>query len=76
VNASTSSAVDVAELLVAMTVVIGSLAAGAKWMVKHYLWELRPNHGTSLNDKINGIEDRVGRIEGQVDLIYKHLIGE
>jgi hypothetical protein len=67
---------DVAEVLVAVTILVGALAAGLKWMVKHYLWELRPNHGTSLNDKISDIEGRVGRIEGQVDLIYKHLIGE
>lgn len=65
-----------AEVLVAATVIVGSLAAGIRWMVKHYLWELKPNHGTSMSDRLKGVEDRVGRIESQVDLIYKHLIGE
>lgn len=30
----------------------GSLAAGFRWILKHYLSELKPNHGSSLNDKI------------------------
>jgi hypothetical protein len=28
-------------------------------MVKHYLYELRPNGGSSLKDKINLLEEKV-----------------
>ena len=70
------SPTDFAEVMVAIVTILASVAAGIRWMVKHYLWELRPNHGTSLSDRLKGVEGRVERIEGQVDLIYKHLIGE
>lgn len=71
-----ASATDVAEITIAVVTFVGAMAAGLKWMVKHYLWELKPNHGTSMSDRLQGVENRVERIEGQVDLIYKHLIGE
>lgn len=48
--------------------VLTSSAAGVRWLVKHYLAELKPNHGSSLND-------RVKRIEDQIDRIYDILIG-
>jgi len=32
--------------------IIGGLGIALRWLVKHYLAELKPNHGTSLNDKI------------------------
>lgn len=62
------SATDWATVAVAVTTVIASVGAGIRWMVKHYLNELKPNHGSSLND-------RVGRIEQQIDKIYEMLIG-
>lgn len=43
------------------------VAAGLRFLVKGWLAELRPNHGSSLHD-------RVTRIEGRVDAIYDHLI--
>lgn len=33
--------------------ILGAAGFGLRWIVKHYLSELKPNHGTSLNDKIN-----------------------
>ena len=36
-------------------------------LVKHYLSELKPNSGSSLND-------RVGRVETQIDAIYRLLV--
>ena len=32
--------------------ILGALSFGLRWIVKHYLSELKPNHGSSLNDKI------------------------
>lgn len=62
------SAVDWAAVATGVTTVIAGGAAAVKWLVKHYLSELKPNHGSSLND-------RVKRIEDQIDKIYEILIG-
>ena len=62
------SAVDWAAVATAVTTVIAGGAAAVKWLVKHYLAELKPNGGGSLND-------RVKRIEDQIDKIYDILIG-
>lgn len=32
--------------------IVGALGLGLRWTIKHYLSELKPNHGSSLNDKI------------------------
>jgi hypothetical protein len=34
------------------------LVAMVRWLVKHYLNELRPNSGSSLKDQITRLEDR------------------
>jgi hypothetical protein len=33
-----------------------------RWVVKHYLYELVPNGGSSLKDKVNNLEKRVDEI--------------
>lgn len=50
---------DWAGLAVAVTTLIGALAAAVRWMVKHYLTELKPNGGSSLKDKVNKLDDKV-----------------
>ena len=50
---------DWAGLAVAITTLIGSLAMGVKHLTKHYLSELKPNGGSSLKDKVNGLETKV-----------------
>lgn len=47
--------------------ILTTLFLGHRWLVKAYLKELVPNHGSSL-------ADRVTRIEQRVDMIYDHLI--
>jgi hypothetical protein len=37
---------------------IGSI----RWLVKHYLQELKPNGGTSMKDSMNRLESRVDEI--------------
>lgn len=53
---------DWATFFVAIFTLIGSLTAGVRWMVKHYLSELKPNSGTSLKDSVNRLEERVDQI--------------
>jgi len=46
-------------LAVAVMTVIAGFAGAVRWMVKHYLYELRPNGGSSLKDKIDLLEEKV-----------------
>ena len=51
-----------AALAVAVTTVIGSFIGSVKWLVKHYLSELKPNSGSSLRDQVTRLEARVDTI--------------
>ena len=53
------TAMDMAALAVAATTVIGSFIGSVRWLVKHYLAELKPNGGSSMNDRITRLEARV-----------------
>jgi len=48
-------------VLAALTV-IGSFIGSVKWLVKHYLNELKPNSGSSMRDQITALEARVETI--------------
>jgi hypothetical protein len=61
------SASDYATLTVAVTTILGSLLTAVRWLVKHYLAELKPNSGSSLKDS-------VARLERQVEEIYRILL--
>lgn len=56
------SAQDMAALAVAATTVIGSFIGSVRWLVKHYLNELKPNSGSSLRDQVTRLEARVDTI--------------
>ena len=56
------SPTDWATIAVAISTVIRSLALGVKWLVQHYLAELKPNSGSSLKDQVNRLEERVDEI--------------
>ena len=56
------SAMDMAALAVAATTVIGSFIGSVKWLVKHYLSELKPNSGSSMRDEISELRGRVDTI--------------
>ena len=58
---------DYATLAVAVMTIVGGFAAGVRWMVKHYLNELKPNGGSS-------VKDSVARLERQVEEIYRILL--
>ena len=50
---------DWAGLIVAIFTLIAGFAGAVRWMVKHYLYELRPNGGSSVKDKIDSLETNV-----------------
>jgi hypothetical protein len=49
-----------------MTLLVG-FTASIRFLVKHYLSELKPNGGTSVSDRLN-------RVERRVDEIYSLLV--
>jgi len=61
---------DWAALAVAITTLVGSLAMGVRHLVKHYLFELKPNGGSSLKDKVDSLEKKV---EFLTDLVKESL---
>jgi len=57
---------DYATVAVAVMAIFSSFAGGIRWMVKHYLNELKPNAGSSLRDSVD-------RLEIQMDIVLKLL---
>ena len=53
---------DWAAFFVAIFTLIAGLATAVRWMVKHYLSELRPNGGSSLKDSVDRLEIQVQQI--------------
>ena len=53
---------DWAALAVSLTTLLGGFVVAVRWLVKHYLSELRPNSGSSLRDSVDRLEERVDRI--------------
>jgi hypothetical protein len=45
----------------AITIAV-AFAGSVKWLVKHYLAELKPNGGSSIKDQVNRLESRVDEI--------------
>ena len=76
---------DWASLIVAILTIVSSIGLSIKWMVKHYLSELKPNSGTSMKDQISRLESAVDeqridsiksrdRQEKKLDEMYEILI--
>ena len=53
-----------AGLIVSIIAIVTAFAGAVRWLVKHYLYELKPNSGSSMRDSIN-------RLETQVETILK-----
>ena len=58
---------DYATVAVAVMTIVGGFATGVRWMVKHYLAELKPNSGSSLKDSVI-------RLEEKVEILYQIMI--
>ena len=61
---------DWAALAVSILTLITGFAALVRWLVKHYLYELKPNGGSSLKDKVNQLENKVDLL---TDLVKEAL---
>jgi hypothetical protein len=55
-----------AGLIVSIIAIVSAFAGAVRWLVKHYLYELKPNSGSSMRDSIN-------RLEAQVEIILDLL---
>jgi hypothetical protein len=64
------SATEWAGFAVAIMTLLGGFTAAIRWLVKHYLSELKPNSGSSMRDAVNINSDRLDRVEQRVDQIY------
>lgn len=56
------SAADWAGLAVSIITIVSGFAMAIKWLVKHYLSELKPNSGSSLKDSVVRLERQVEKI--------------
>jgi len=76
---------DWAALAVSVLSIVAVLAGAIKWLVKHYLVELKPNSGSSMKDQISRLENALDeqridsiksrdRQEKKLDDMYKILI--
>lgn len=61
-------------LVLAFSSIVGSLAIAVRFMVKHYLQELKPNGGSSMRDRVAEIERKIDKIEGRVDEVISILL--
>jgi hypothetical protein len=76
---------DWASLIVAILTIVSSFGLAIKWLVKHYLSELKTNGGSSVKDQINRVEKELkeqklesekfrDRQERKLDEMYNILI--
>jgi hypothetical protein len=56
------TATEWAGLAVALMTLTAGFAGLIRWLVKHYLYELKPNGGGSVKDQVNRLEERVDQI--------------
>lgn len=59
---------------VGVSSLIGAVAMAVRHLVKYYLAELKPNGGSSIKDKVKDIDERISKLEGRIDEIYRFLI--
>ena len=50
---------DYLKVAVAVIAIFSAFAGGIRWMVKHYLNELKPNGGSSMKDSMARMERRI-----------------
>jgi len=62
---------DYMALVVSIVTIVGSFIASVRWLVKHYLSELKPDGNGGHN-----LEGRVARIEEKLDTLYQILISK
>ncbi len=75
-------------IIISVATIISVAAMGIRWLVKHYLAELKPNSGSSLKDQVSNLEARmdksdtlrketylkVEKLERKVDDLYDRIL--
>ena len=61
-----------AGLILTLLSIATIVAGGIRWLVKHYLNELRPNGGSSLKDSVDRLEKKTDKL---FDLLIEHING-
>ena len=68
-------------LIISVFTIVSGIVLTIKWLVKHYLNELKPNSGTSIKDQISNLEIRINevdcdnkKIEVKLDKMYEILL--
>ena len=56
-----------AALIVSVITIVTGFSAAVRWLVKHYLYELKPNSGASLKDSVI-------RLEEKVEVLYQMML--
>jgi hypothetical protein len=57
-------------MILTLLSILALVAGGVKWLVKHYLSELRPNGGSSMKDSLSRLEQKTDKV---FDLLIDHL---
>jgi hypothetical protein len=61
------TAANWAGLIVSIIAIVTAFAGSVRWLVKHYLYELKPNSGSSLKDSVI-------RLEEKVEVLYQMML--
>jgi len=56
-----------AGLIVSIIAIVSAFAGSVRWLVKHYLYELKPNSGSSMKDSVI-------RLEEKVEILYQMML--
>ena len=62
------SANDWAGIFVSVVTIVGAFIASVRWLVKHYLSELKPDGNGGHN-----LEGRIAKMESQIEIIIQLL---
>jgi hypothetical protein len=61
------TAANWAGIIVSVIAIVSAFAGSVRWLVKHYLYELKPNSGASLKDSVI-------RLEEKVEILYQMML--
>lgn len=60
-----------AALIVSLIAIVTAFSGAVRWLVKHYLYELKPNGGASLKDTVSRLETKVETLNDLVMELIK-----
>lgn len=62
---------DLAAVVAICATVLAGVAALLRFIILHYLQELKPNSGSSMRDEVTAINNRLVRVEAMLELLLK-----